>query len=294
MRGTKGFVAAIAAVAVAAGITAGCGTEKRADAAEIIAAAADATAKASTARMAMDMDVAASGESQTIHVDAALDLKTNDMDMTMDMSSLGLSGGDGTIEMRVVDGVMYMGLGALMNGSGEDVPPALEGKRWISMDMSQFTAQGGLATDPESFTNGLQYLRGVDKNGIDEVGHEKIRGADTTHYKAEIDLELLRQRIDDQKGMTSTMRRLMEKSLEQFTGKTLPVDVWVDGDGRVRREQMAMPMEVAGKPTTTDMTVEFYDFGAKVDVGKPPADEVAGFGDLMGSMSGGAGRGSGT
>ena len=84
--------------------------------------------------------------------------------------------------------------------------------------------------------------------GVDTVGSEEIRGVPSTHYRAHLDPKKLGEDVSD----------LPEE---------LVADAWIDGDGLLQR--LRLPI---GDGAT--MTVDLYDFGVKVDVEAPPADEL--------------------
>ena len=108
-----------------------------------------------------------------------------------------------------------------------------------------------------------------------EVGHDKLRDVDTTHYHATIDLTKALDRVS-----ADVAQRLgidpdqLGKSFEQLRTQAgsdeLPMDVWVDANGRLRR--MRMEMGAASGGVHIDM--EMYDYGVDVSVQAPPADEV--------------------
>ena len=215
------------------------------------------------------------------------------MQMTMDMGPLlsqlapGRPGGaDTSVELRLVDKVMYMKYPAVLaQGMGTDTP-------WLSMDLGAALGDLGLPqdslgqfeqTDPTQY---LQYLAAVSSD-VTEVGHDKLRDVDTTHYHATIDLTKALDRVP-----ADVAQRLgidpdqLGKSFEQLRTQAgsdeLPMDVWIDANGRLRR--MRMEMGAASGGVHIDM--EMYDYGVDVSVQAPPANEVT---DLF-SMLGGLGQ----
>ena len=58
---------------------------------------------------------------------------------------------------------------------------------------------------------------------------------------------------------------------------TFPVDVWIDGDGRVRRMTFdyAIPQSDTSPAVDYALTLEYADFGEQASVGLPPADEIS-------------------
>ena len=168
---------------------------------------------------------------------------------------------------------------------------ALGGKPWVKIDVKAVTgvdpsALGqGQANDP---TQGLAFLRGV-SGPVREVGHERVRGDDTTHYAVTVDLErAVAQAPADQRAALQTL-------IDQVGVATLPVDVWIDGDNRVRREHLAYDLSKMHLPNQTtaptgaiDATIELYDFGVPVVVNVPPPDQVTDLGALLQRAKSGA------
>jgi hypothetical protein len=115
----------------------------------------------------------------------------------------------------------------------------------------------------------LQALKGVGESS--EVGHETIRGGDTTHYHADIDMK----KAIDQVSHDERLEQML-----QSTGlSTMPVDVWIDGSGRVARQSM----KFSASGVSMDMTIDYTRFGVPVDVTPPPADQVMDAGALLGA-----------
>jgi hypothetical protein len=141
-------------------------------------------------------------------------------------------------------------------------------KQWVKLDLGQLAQQRGV--DLNSLTNtsptpdsALSYLRGTGK--VVEVGSEKVDGVDTTHYKATVDLQRAAARS---KGSERTsLRRLI-----RTTGaRKIPIGVWVDGKGYVRRVRYAQP---AGSGRAVNVTMNLHDYGKPVSIHAPPADSV--------------------
>jgi hypothetical protein len=126
----------------------------------------------------------------------------------------------------------------------------------------------------------LQALRGA--ADVREVGHDVVRGVDTTHYATNVDL---------QKAIASAPandRNDVRRALGMLGSTTIPVDVWVDAQGRARRMTVHADTSAFGTSGSAfTMTVELYDFGAAVDVQPPPADDTI---DLTGLYGGASAR----
>jgi hypothetical protein len=276
-RWSRSFAGAVLLALVAA-LASACG-EKPVSAVQVLAAAPDKTVAESTARISGEMTMTVGGKDTHATYDGAIELDGTGAEMTMDASSFGLPGAK--IEMRIVDGAIFVGLDAIAAATGEQLPPSLAGKHWMSLDLSKMLEGAqAMQSDPSAAsTSSLEYLRGVSADGVEEVGKEDVRGEPTTHYRADVDTGTLAKKLRDAK-MSSGAREMLQKGLDALDGKTFTIDTWIDHDGRVRRQQFDQSMRITGQSVHTSMRMDFYDFGVKVDAEKPPADEVISLGDL--------------
>jgi hypothetical protein len=277
-RWSRAFLGALLLVVVAL-VASACGGDKPVDAVQVLAAAPDKTVAESTARVAGEMTIEAQGNSTQVSYDGVMELRGGRGTMTMDASSFGLP--KGKIEMRIVDGTMYMDFGSLADAIGEKLPAEFGGKRWLSIDMSKLT-QGAqaLQNDPTAAsTSSLEYLRGVDADGIETMGDESVRGEPTTHYRADVDLGTLKKKLQST-DMSDSAREYMERGLDAIDGTTLGIDTWIDHDGRVRRQEIDEKLRVQSRSAHLLMRMEYYDFGVKLDVEKPAASDVFSLGDF--------------
>jgi hypothetical protein len=185
---------------------------------------------------------------------------------------------DEPIEVLVDGTVMYMHFALLASTVGS-------GKEWLKIDLAAVNqdaadligggAGGAFGSDPSSF---LQFLEGVGK--VDQVGQEDVRGVHTTHFAGSYSLEdALAALPADQQDKA---RRAFESLGLSDDAKSTPIpfDAWVDDDGLVRRIETTFDPSLVGatgKPSPVGQTttrVEFYDFGAPVDIQIPSDDEV--------------------
>ena len=193
--------------------------------------------------------------------------------LIMDMG--GLSGGtfgNGKAEL-IFDGlVYYMKLppGAV---------PTLQGKQWFKIDLGELGQQTGLNLEQLTQLNqsdpsqALDFLRGAAKD-FQKVGTEEVRGTQTTHYKGNVDLTKVA--ADAPADVQGVYRRLLQQSSE----KMVPMDVWVDGKGLVRR--IRFTQKLAGGAAMS-MDEDLYDFGTTVDATPPPASQVVDLTQLLGN-----------
>jgi len=229
---------------------------------DVVLASVKTTAATKSAKVSLSMTVG-STESVAVKFDGAVDFETGDSQFTADLGGLMGSMMPGGLEMRVVNKVAYVklpdSLSGFLGGSGS-------GGKWLSIDTAKAGkgAGGGFSNlgqgDPTKF---LAYLETV-SDDVKQVGTDSVRGVETKHYKATLDLG----KTIDQAKVPASLREKLKGLLEQrgAQAQTIPVDVWVDNDGHVRRTTMQIQ--------SATVTLELYDFGAPVNVEAPPADQI--------------------
>src|ERR687897_2462517 len=107
---------------------------------------------------------------------------------------------------------------------------------------------------------------------VTEEGHEQVAGTDTTHYSATVDM----RRYPD--VMPADQREAARKGVErliELTGESeVPMDVWIDGDERVRRMRWQQSMRQGSMDMKMDITAEYVRFGVPVDIDVPDPGDV--------------------
>lgn len=290
--------AAVATLAAVALCFAACGGAGSGGALSIdpVAKAATETAKLPSEKVSLHATIQAPGLSQALPFSAegAVDNTARQGKMTLDMSAFARSVPSGPLAdptlwhgQEVFDTshgiVIYMRLPFLNSLAHIDKP-------WVKLDLAAVGRQ--LGVDVGQFTQlgsgdpaqSLDYLRAT-SGKVTKVGTEQVRGVTTTHYAATVDLERYPNLVPSSKR--EAMRKSIEKLVELSGRKTIPVEVWVDGQKRVRRMKMAVPSKSARGTATTRMTMEFYDFGAPVSVQLPPASQTVDLQDVMKNAAGG-------
>ena len=260
----------------AALVLSGCGS-KDALTLDPVAEAASKTTNAGSSRVSFESTMWLLGKEVSFNAAGLYDYARSRGSLTMDMSALmpGMSG-LGAFELRQLGSTLYMRMPAL---AGAYVP---QGKQWLSLDLDAAVDKAGLGglnpanlqQDPSQF---LTLLRASSVD-VQEAGDATVRGADVTRYTAKLDL---RKSVDaslDQLELSdeqeAALRRAAEQLADQVGTKTIPVEVFVDAAGRLRRLNMDLSTTVQGQRFALEQTVDYYDFGVEVDVDAPPASQV--------------------
>ena len=240
------------------------------------------TTAARTARTSISVTLTGLGEDalSTGAFDIAgtggVDFATGDADLSLSIPRFDRLGGGGTIEQRIVRGVVYTKMPSdILRVSG--MPASV---RWLSFDETH--VGGG---DPAALSQSqvdpagqLAFLAAVSVD-VRRVGPEPVRGVAATHYAATIDLGHSAHVAD----RLSAVRAKLVQLGAMIGARRLGVDVWVDAAGRARRVVVSVPLSrqtdaaaVAGLGSDAMMRIQadFYAFGVTLRVAAPPQAAV--------------------
>jgi hypothetical protein len=156
----------------------------------------------------------------------------------------------------------------------DKLPP---GKTWIRGDAKGLSASGSQLgqfgsfadTDPRDV---FAYLKAV-SGTIQAVGTDKQRGVETSHYSAAIDVKKL-------VALVPAAHRKSLAGFDELIGQsgvtTIPVDVWIDAEHRVRKLVLDVAATAPGSTQRVEASVqiEVYDYGEPLDLELPPPEQV--------------------
>ncbi len=220
-----------------------------------IADAASKTAKAGS----LEADFAVSAQGLSGRGSGIFNSKdrTGQLKMTLDARGRQIP-----VDTVVAGDVVYLRSPAFAQATTQD-------KQWIKLDLAALGSRQG-NTDLSGFldasptpTNALAYLQGSSQ--VDKVGSESIGGVDTTHYAVSANLD---QAAQHSSGAT---RDAVQGVISQSGVKKLPLDVWLDANGYIRKVSYD---EHAGRRQAAKVTMELHDFGSPVEITAPPSDSV--------------------
>jgi len=169
---------------------------------------------------------------------------------------------DHSVEMQMVgDGtVMYMRSSTFGSLPG--------GREWMALDFS--FAEGPDAPVPASgdAMGELELLEAA-TGDVRKLGEEDVRGVPTTRYRGTV-------------GVAENAERLRDEGAEDLASYVekestpLQVEAWIDADGLVRRMRLVKsePREGGEGSVTTDMRMDFVDFGVVPEIEVPEPSEV--------------------
>ena len=139
-------------------------------------------------------------------------------------------------------------------------------QRWVSVDIAKVAGidPSALSADPSAQ---LDYLKSV-SGTVKTVGHEKVRGTSTTHYRYTLNVD---QFLSKLKPAT---RQQMQAALKELEISSFPLDTWIDDDGLPRRVSFDWKTTKQGATFEMNTRIETYDYGTNVTVAPPPANRV--------------------
>lgn len=158
-----------------------------------------------------------------------------------------------------------------------------QGRKWVKVDSAQLNRAAGVdvsaltqpGQDPGQALGQLNAVSG----DVETVGEEKIRGVATTHYRATVDLRRYPDLVSEPDRAAA--RDAIDGLIGRSKASRIPVDVWLDDDGRVRRLAQKLALEVPGGPSAVEQRFDFYDFGTRVRIEIPAASDVTDLTDLV-------------
>jgi hypothetical protein len=244
----------------------------------IVSDAATKSQEAGSSRVDLELTMSgfAPGE-LTIEGEGVQDSEQQLARFTFDLSEISALTGGGVdlseIEMVMAGSSLYIRL------------PFLESaglKPWVEIDLQKVGKEKGLdlpalqqlgQADP-ALT--FAFLRAAGDD-TEEIGEEEVRGVQTTQYRTTVDLDRAAEQA-------SAEQRAAIQALKEDTGlEVVPVNAWIDDDGLVRRIDFDYEdVELQpGQRGDMALRMEFYDYGADVNVEQPPPDEVMSFDELL-------------
>jgi len=263
----RALTAATLASIALVGALSGCG--RSAVVVGPLAQAADVTGHVGGAHMTLAARIEDAGLPQAVTMNGGgyFNFASHEGSFSIQLSGLPteLAGSQPTMQELFKGSNLYIG-SSLLTGK---LPG---GARWMKVDLARVGQAAGL--DPSQLlsgqTNPVQILEYLKASGaaVTAVGHERIRGVSTTHYRAEIDLAKAVAALPGANAGEA------QKAIGALGMSRLPMEVWVDSHNLVRRMQLDLHAPAGGQNLQMQMDVELFGFGATPTVSAPPASET--------------------
>jgi hypothetical protein len=226
-------------------------------------------------RLEMSLSIPGLGSPVTATGHGYFNYKAHEGELAIDMNGLpssateGLGGGPVHVEELMKSTTIYVGsplfAGRLPGGA-----------HWMKVDLKKL---GGLAgIDVQSLISGesnpAQFLEYLHEHGgsVHTLGGAMLHGVHTTRYRGAIDLHQIAQTLpESQRGAAQAE---IEKLASQIGLSSIPFEVWVDDQHRVRRIELNISINAAGQQGGMRLTIDLSGYGATPKVTVPADSEV--------------------
>jgi hypothetical protein len=219
-------------------------------------------------------------------VSGAADPKGRQVEVSLDLSAIGRAAGidlDGRMRVVATGERAWLSMPFLADRLG------LGDRPWIGFDLadlarasgrdaSQILAQARQTTSATS----VGYLRGAEADFV-RVGPEAVRGVETTHYRGTVDLDRAVARAPA--AERDAIRASIDSTFGKADARRLPVEVWLDAQGRVRKESVTYEARAGDERATVTVEFEFFDIGDPVSVTPPPPAAVTPYSEIASRLS---------
>lgn len=134
------------------------------------------------------------------------------------------------------------------------------GKSWVSLDLETVGRKVGIDFNKFTQQDPSDMLAALKKAGsVQKIGTESIDGIDTTHYHAIVDL---------------SKARYSSQLMKVTNRKSIPADVWIDGQDQLRRLKESYTFTSAGQTVSTSLQLDLSNYGEHVNVQVPSANDT--------------------
>lgn len=269
----------IAAMTVAGGASiAGCGSSATVDP---VARAADLSSSEAGIDFALEVKLTPAGLSRSVSITAHgyVDQPQRAARTSIDFAGVpqisALPGRGSGVEAIFIYPTLYMRMPFL----ADKLP---EGKSWMKVDMSKLVGGERGGSIPQALSLGqadptqfLTYLR-ASSGEVRRIGSQQLHGVATTHYRTML-------RLSSVLGRLPLGDRAAAKTMLSHTGGSgsIPIDVWIDQQRRVRRIQMSLQLAGGAVNGPATIAIDFTSYGPVPTISAPKESEVI---DLTGLM----------
>ncbi|MEU9252907.1 LppX_LprAFG lipoprotein [Streptomyces sp. NPDC048270] len=170
------------------------------------------------------------------------------------------------VDIRLIDGVMYMGSeGKYLKFDIKTLAPD-QAKQLDSLGSAQ---QG---QNPADTADSL----GTSKD-LKKVGEETVDGQKTTHLSGTVTLDELRAASASSAPEAKERQEKNIKALEAEGIKSMTMDIWIDEADQAKQVRT----RGTGNSGPMDVTIKFLDVNKPVEIAAPPADQVIDLAEML-------------
>jgi hypothetical protein len=276
----------LAAICLGALALFGCGADEAAqevrDTVDPVAEAADKMAASGGARVDGELTLRGAGFVLPLTIDGAISFEDDESRSEMDLAERGIPGATAT-QMEEARRAMGLPLRLITRGNESFLnTPRVEregrqdGVRWLKIDYEEVDEESDLdfsginqmsEVSPDAM---LRFLRTV--ADARETGRRTMDGVATTRYTATVDIRDYPDTVEPERREAA--QRTVEVLTKAWGSPTHRVNVWIDDDGLIRREEMTYSFTDGGEKLRARALLDFLDVGRPHEIAFPDDDEV--------------------
>jgi hypothetical protein len=150
----------------------------------------------------------------------------------------------------------------------------IKGKPWARFNVEGYAQSLGVSSSLNTSSDPTQWIDFLKAAGqASTVDSEMLRGVSTTHYHVLVDFARFPAVVPAPLRAGAQQEATLLKRISGHS--SLPIGVWIDGQKRVRRYQVQVPLCFRGERTSESVSVELFDYGTQRVPAPPPLSEVS-------------------
>ncbi|WP_051451240.1 LppX_LprAFG lipoprotein [Actinospica robiniae] len=244
----------------------GTGSQGDGAAIALVADAMDQAGKADTVKITGTM--VTTGQSAMTADLSAQEQYSPSLEMSMSIGADGQNISDVLVGSTIY--LQYPGLSTLT-----------EGKPWAKIDLDKAGGSAGslstILSQAKNYDPTTQLSALLATGDVSEVGQETVDGRQATHYSGTLTSAQVLALGSSQAHLTADQVAQLQSEFKAAGIKSEAIDLWVAAD------KLPVEIKIAQQASTTSVKMDMHlsDWGAKVNIGAPPADQVF---DLTGKL----------
>jgi len=243
--------------------------------ADFVVSSTQTTLAQRTADVTFGGSVSADGHDIPINGTGQVDFDTNTFSATM---SENVASTSIAIRELIASGQFYMG----MTIDGHDMSQITGGADWVSIslpDQASSSSLGAANVDP------ISQLKALERKGatVTSLGTKTIDGTTVSGYSVTPSQQEIQNTIQQeiqQNQMSATQGQQLLQGANLMG--TFTSDVWIDGSGLVRQEDVNVGGGTAG--INAKVTMSFENYGTTVSIATPAPSDVIPYTQFLGDL----------
>ncbi len=247
-------------------------------AAALVQLGARATLSQGSVQLKLSGSVVASGQTIPLTGSGAANLSSRLDELDVAFSASGTA----VQESMVSDGSnIYM---SFKENGNDLISQLMPGKHWVGISMGT-SPSANLGTSTPNILSQLQMLT-QQGNVVVALGGSTIDGQAVTGYQVTIGRKAMVAASKRMLALSGASAQSEQTILKSISTTSPPVlKIWIGADNLLRRESVSVDATSLGAPVSTNMVVDFVNYGAPVSVAIPATNDVGSYSAFLAALS---------